>query len=216
MEIDENNLVHPSHQEHVLSHLTLNDPKKYRSCDRVGLSFVWFVFYPPQKSVLWQENTSQFAKGWWTDRSGWAAVGILQILRAGNGYERNCFLYFHCAWNGKLIWNSSWLMAYVDMSSLKRICSGFMLVFGSVPSLRVTRHLNNHWIGGLCSCRLHFFQAPSFFFHQLEKARFPPSISPSPRWGPQIWWSSKRIRSERCWEYAGNGWEWIGKHLQEL
>ena len=55
-----------------------------------------------------------------------------------------------------------------------------------------------------------------FFLNQLEKARFPPSISPSPRWGPQIWWSSKRIRSERCWEYAGNGWEWIGKHLQEL
>ena len=52
-------------------------------------------------------------------------------------------------------------MAYVDMSSLKRICSGFMLVFGSVPSLRVTRHLNNRWIGGLFSCRLHFFQAPS-------------------------------------------------------
>lgn len=64
MEIDENNLVHPSHQEHVLPHLTLNDPKKYRSCDRLGLSFAWLVFfYPPQKSVLWQEKQIPVCQG---------------------------------------------------------------------------------------------------------------------------------------------------------
>ena len=54
--LTKNNLVHPSHQEHVLSHLTLNDPKKYRSCDRVGLSFAWLVFYPP-KNLSFDKKT---------------------------------------------------------------------------------------------------------------------------------------------------------------
>ncbi len=107
----------------------------------------WFEFCvacfstPSIVCPLTRKTRPSSAKGWWTGGNGWATVGILKSLRGGNGQFMELF---QCLKRRKRRHGIQELMVYVDMSSSKGICSGFMLVFGSVPSLEVTGHLNSH------------------------------------------------------------------------